>query len=295
MRITRDRMVDVLGAAPKPQQVWEEQFDYCNDELVQLSQTDWDKVDPADLCFYYFLDLAYVELQPDLFRYLFPACLKFWYETLMGDESAGYLTSGDFHYSLMQGQIVEKMLSPRERQSLMEFFRDGMLDRIESQSGFVYDPNFLKANMWIYRFNELGIVAPVIPQIWEAWWELDHPGKAVCAVMYASGLMYVRAENPVYRICTGTDWRGPFLTANGSLFNWAWRDDNLAFLRETLSVGYITRKLDLAAEALSDGPDAELARRVANDAKTRTDIIEIRIGDLLKNLGRLKLTQDRWE
>jgi hypothetical protein len=126
------------------------------------------------------------------------------------DESAGSLTGGDFRNSLMQGQILEKMLSPRERQSLMEFFRDGMLDRIESQPGFVYDPDARKANMWIYRFNSLGIVAPVISQIWEAWWELDHPGKAVCKVMYASGFFCVRAENPVYRTDTGTDCRGPF-------------------------------------------------------------------------------------
>ena len=51
----------------------------------------------------------------------------------------------------------------------------------------------------------------------------------------------------------------------------------------------------LAAETLSDGPEAEMARRVANDAKTPTDIIAIRIGDLLEYLGRVKLANDRQE
>ena len=38
MRISPDRMVGVLGAAPKPATVWQEQFDDCGDVLVRLSQ-----------------------------------------------------------------------------------------------------------------------------------------------------------------------------------------------------------------------------------------------------------------
>ena len=33
MRITPDRMVGVLGAAPKPAKIWQEQFDYCQEVL----------------------------------------------------------------------------------------------------------------------------------------------------------------------------------------------------------------------------------------------------------------------
>jgi hypothetical protein len=75
MRITRDRFVNLLGPAPKPRTVWQEQFDGFNEKLSDLAQMDWDRV-PDDYLWYYFLDLAYVELQPDLFRHLFPTCLK---------------------------------------------------------------------------------------------------------------------------------------------------------------------------------------------------------------------------
>jgi hypothetical protein len=126
-------MVGVLGAAPKPAEVWQEQFDYCQEVLVRPAQADWDKVDEGDFS-YYFLDLAYSALQPDLFRHVFPACLKCWYDTLMRCDSAGY-----FHFALRQGQILKKMLSPRERQSLLEFFRDGFLDRIEKECDFARD------------------------------------------------------------------------------------------------------------------------------------------------------------
>ena len=44
MRITPDRMVAVLGAAPKPAKIWQEQFDYCQEVLERLAQADWDKI-----------------------------------------------------------------------------------------------------------------------------------------------------------------------------------------------------------------------------------------------------------
>ncbi|MGB7932838.1 MAG: hypothetical protein WCH04_11555, partial [Gammaproteobacteria bacterium] len=217
--------------------VTEQQFDGFNDELAELSQMDWDKV-PENYFWYYFHDMAYVELQPDLFRYLFPTCLKFWYDTLMRDASAE-CGDNDFHHAMMRGDIANKMLNQNERLLLNEFYHDGFLDRLESQQGLIYDVSHSKmvssgtaANAWIFRFNALGIIAPVIKRIWESWWSLDHPGKACCAIMYGSGLVYLKGENPIYRPWTPeTGGGGPYLTeSEGSLFDWAWRDDNLDFL-----------------------------------------------------------------
>jgi hypothetical protein len=60
-------------------------------------------------------------------------------------------------------------------------------------------------------------------------------------------------------------------------------------------VDYIVRKLDEAATRLSDLPEASLARQVADDARTKRDVIEIRIDDLLQNLARDQGAKDRWE
>lgn len=302
MRVTPDRIIAILGLPRKPDEVLEEQFDSFNEKLVEMARMDWDQV-PDDYLWYYFHDLAYVELQADLFRHLFPACLKYWHDTLMRDEDASRGDS-DFHYGLMRGQILEKMLSETERRSLYDFFRDGFLDRVEAERGFVYEQSRdemiasgRSANAWIFRFNSLGIVAPVIQPIWEAWWRFDHPGKAVCAVMYASGLVYLKGENPIYGVWTPKyGGGGPYLTEIDSpLFDWSWRTDNLTFLRETLTVDYVAEKLDEAVGTLSGCPENELARRVAGDARTKRDVIQIRIDDLLENLGRVQLAKDRWE
>jgi hypothetical protein len=244
--------------------------------LVRLARTDWDKVDEGDFS-YYFLDLAHSDLQPDLFRHVFPACLQYWYDTLMRDTYAGR-----FHYALVQGQILEEMLSPRERESLLEFFRDGFLDRIEKERDFARDRGS-KANAWIFRFNELCSAVPVIPRIWESWWTLDHPGKAVSAVMYSSGLVYLPGENPIFGAWTEDHGPGgPYLD---STFGRAWGSDNLTFLRTTLSVRYILEKLEQAAAALQDNGDAKMARQVAKDAKIQTNVIEMRITELIDALS----------
>ena len=127
---------------------------------------------------------------------------------------------------------------------------------------------------------------PVIQHIWDSWWTLDHPGKAVNAVMYASGFVYLPGENPIFG--TWTEDAGP----GGPYLAWTgrdgWQNDNVAFLRSTLSARYVVQKLEDAARALAGSPDAELASQVANDAKTRMGIIEMRIGDLVDDLSGVR-------
>jgi hypothetical protein len=289
-----------LGRAPKPQEVWERQFDGFDNKLKDMAARDWDQISDHYLG-YYFDDMAYVDLQPDLFRHVFPACLKYWYETLNRNESTEQ-SGRDFHAALMKGDIPNKLLSEKQRLSLWDFFHDGFIDRIEAQDGFPHNPESkttVRRGMysWIERFNSLGVVAPVIQHIWESWWALDHSGKAVCAVMYASGLIYLRGENPIYAAWTpDKGGGGPYLTASeGWLFDWAWRDDNLAFLTNRLSVNYLIEMMQNASKVLSSHPDFHIAARVANDAMSRADIIEIRMGDLLENLARVELAQDHWE
>ncbi|MBN9658440.1 MAG: hypothetical protein J0H49_09690 [Acidobacteria bacterium] len=270
MRITRDRMVNVLEPAPKPRSVWQEDFDYNDEVLLEMARIDWDQIGPQHLS-YYFLDLAFVELQPDLLRHVFPACLKFWYETLLQDKAAAS-GQADFHFALVEGEVAERMLSAQERNALNAFLVDGLLDRIEATGSLHHsDPG------WIARFNSLGFVAPVILQIWEDWWLLDSPGKALSAVQYASGLVYRQEENPLH---------GAPLASNDSWISGrAWRNDNLTFLREVLTVDHVRNKLHAAATALWQHPEAKVAGQIAADAGTRGDTIRARIGDLLANLS----------
>jgi hypothetical protein len=125
-RITKERMTAVLGLAKKPNTVWQQPFDGRGDELRRMTLSDWDAIQRTDL-WNYFHDLCYQTLQPDLFRHLFPACLKFWYETLLANESAS-IGDADLHRALITGDVAAKMLTEPEQQRLRAFLIDGMLD-----------------------------------------------------------------------------------------------------------------------------------------------------------------------
>ena len=199
MRITPERSRAIFGNPSAPTRIWEEQFDGNDADLRRLVKQDWRTVTGNEIwCYLY--DLAYVELQPNLFQYLFPLCLNFWYDTLMRNEGAE--TGIDFHYSIHQGKILDKMLTPDQREAVLHFFYDGFIDRIEAERGFVYDGTNTPAYGWLQRFNSLGYIAPVIGPIWLSWWKLDSPGKAVSSIMYASGLVYLQGENPIFAAWT---------------------------------------------------------------------------------------------
>lgn len=76
--------------------VTERQFDGNDEKLKELGRTGHADVNPGDL-WYYHHDLAYVDLQPELFAHLFPVCLMDWHRTLLADESCSHGDS-EFHY-----------------------------------------------------------------------------------------------------------------------------------------------------------------------------------------------------
>ncbi len=296
MRITRQRIGNVLGAAPKPKQVWQKQFDDFQEMLEEIARTNWDQM-PEGLLWAYIHDLAYKELQPELFRHAFPACLKFWYDSLMRDEEAAR-GDADFHYALVHGEILTKMLNAAERERLSSFFVDGFLDRLDQQRGFIYQRPGQSANAWIGRFNSLGLVTPVIQNICSSWWSLETAGQAVSAVMYFSGLVYLRGENPIYMSWTKKGGGGgPYLVETDScIFDRVWLPENLDYLKQTLTSDFVLDRLDAAAVILKNEKEAEQAAAIAQDAQIWRELISIRIENLLEGLASNELDKKhRWE
>ncbi|CAA6808989.1 MAG: Unknown protein [uncultured Sulfurovum sp.] len=294
MQITPERSRHIFGNPSRPKVIKEKQFDGFDKELKQIAKTHWKDVTEEDL-WYYLHDLAYVDLQPELFNYLFPICLNFWYNSLMRNDSAD---RGDteFHYSLYRGKILETMVTDKQKKEIYDYFYDGFLERIEKERGFEYIGTNTPAYSWMYRFNSLGYIAPIIEKIWLSWWEINTPGKAVSAIMYASGLIYVKGENPIFEQLTPRKGGGgPYLTeSDADIYDTGWLQENINFLNQMLSVKYIQEKVQLAANQLSNEPEAVMAQKVANDALIQSDIIQIRIEDLINNLSRPN-REDTWD
>jgi len=293
MNITHERSRQIFNNPSPPKIIWEKQFDGFDKELNQIAKKHWEDITNEDL-WYYLLDLAYVDLQPELFEYLFPVCLNFWYKTLMNNESANQGDAG-FHYALYKGKILNSMITKNQKEEIYKYFHDAFIERIEQERGFIYSGSSTPAYAWISRFNSLGYIMP-IRNIWESWWNIDSLGKAVSALMYSSGLIYVKGENPIFaKWSPEKGGGGPYLTeSDADIYDSAWRKENIDFLKEILSVEYIQQKAKIAATLLSEEPEAEMAKKIANDALKNSDILEIRIEDLIINLSRPNL-QDTWD
>lgn len=294
MKITPLQIREVFGNVAPPKRIWEKQFDDFDAELAEIGQKEWQCITEGDL-WYYLHDLSYMELQPDLFAHLFPVCLNFWYDSLMRNEGASR-GDADFHLSLRRGQILTKMVTLEQREFVYEFMRNGLIDRIEKERGFRYTGRSAPAYGWMFRFNSLGIIAPIVDRIWESWWQLDHPGKAVCAVMWASGLVYEQWENPLFGAFGALNEThgggGPYLVSNDTeIYDAGWMPHNLNFLRSTLNVDYIQTKLALAAAALQGEPEQPVALEVASQARERPELIESRMAALFQGLNT---TVEEW-
>jgi len=286
-RIIVDRSRAIFGDPSPPSNVWESQFDGFDDDLRRVAQMPWQTIPDADL-WYYIHDLAYVELQPDLFAYLFPVCLNFWYRSLLDNRDCA-VGDAEFHYALYRGQVLEKQVTPLQREHIYQFFIDGFLDCIDTERGFQglgHQDSTRIVCGWIYRFNSLGVVAPLIEPLWTAWWNMNTPGQAAAALIYLSGLMYRRGESPLFAPRVKKRGQEPSLWVNdSSIFDQGWLPVNLEFFRRSLTIDYLRDKVHEACVRLADEPEAELANRISADFDILHTDVEIRIAYLLERLA----------
>ena len=275
-QISWERVRSIFENPSPPKSVWERQFDYCDDELRQLASTPYDEIDSSDL-WYYFHDLAYADLQPDLFDYLFPVCLMDWHATLLNNEACSHGDS-EFHYGVHRGKIFEKMLSPQRQEKVTEFMRDCFMERLDVELKFAQRRNRAPTFCWISRFNSLGIILPKIDSIWNEWWSIDTPGRAIAVIQYCSGLMYFEGDCPLFKAFDGIS---PCLWENDAwLCHAGWIDDNTNFLKRNLTVNFVNDKVVQAVARLRGEPEFEKAQQIENDLAECQELMAARVEEL---------------
>ena len=274
--ITWERAAAIFGNPKPPKTVWEKQFDYNDDDLQRIARTPYEQFDFKDL-WYYYHDLAYSKLQPDLFAYLFPVCLMHWHVTLQRNRGCGQ-GDADFHYGLRQGDILRQMLTPEQRLAVYQFFRDSFLERLDIERGFVRNHSKTPAYGWFHRFSDLGETIPRLDMIWNSWWTMKTPGQAVAVLQYVSGLMYEASENPAFDVWTKEKGGGP--PPRSSYCSSKWLDENVRFLRATLTTDYVLERVTVAVDRLRAEHESALARQFESDLKPRLHRVHRRIADV---------------
>ena len=256
--------------------MWEKQFDYCDDDLKRLANTPYEQMHFSDL-WYYYHDLAYVELQPELFAYLFPVCLMDWHFSLMRNEGCSHGDS-EFHRGIYQGKIFQKMLTAQQLEEVCEFFRDSFMERLDVERELSPVPSQYPSTARIDRFNSLGTIIPGIDVIWNSWWSLETPGRAIASIQYCSMLMYFDEDNPLFKA-----WDGfvPGLWKNDSwIYGKGWSDENVTFLTTILTVEFVNKHLAAAVERLRGEPEFKQAQQIGNDLPECQDLLKVRVNEL---------------
>jgi hypothetical protein len=278
--ISWERAAAIFGNPRPPQHVWERQFDHCDDELKRLAKTPYAQIDFSDL-WYYYLDLAYVELEQDLFNYLFPVCLMDWHFTLLQNRSCWHGDS-EFHYGVLRGNVLEKMMNQERRQEVHKFLRDSFLERLDAERGLDWSDSGFSVYGWMNRFNCISMVAPVTELIWETWWSLETPGRAVAALEYCLELMYSANQHPGFsNNAENCDERDRWIFSNDSMIHdGSWKEENIQFLSQTLAADYVMGKIAECVNRLKGEPEYEEARRIEADLPAAEALLAVRIDQL---------------
>jgi len=200
-----------------------------------------------------------------------------WHHSLLESVSCSHGDS-EFHFGVYRGNVFEKMLTQEQRQATYEFFRDSFLERLDAERGFLNWRSRRSGCAWMYRFNSLAIVMPRIDMLWNPWWALETPGRAVAVLQYCSGLMYREENYPLFPPCLWED---------DSYIHYAgWMIENLDFLRRTLTGDFVKDKVASAVARLRTEPEWQEVRQLEADVLQSMELIRLRIAELPELLGK---------
>src|SRR5205823_5381620 len=111
-------------------------------------------------------------------------CLRAWREELRGKhfrgERFGYGAFLErFHPALVNGRILDGVLTPQEADAVSSFMRAVILEEIDKQRGLSFVGMRARPYRWISALTTHGVLLPDIDRLWTAWWSFNTVGRAI--------------------------------------------------------------------------------------------------------------------
>ena len=231
----------------------------------------------------YALDMKYMELQPELLRYLTPVLLTAWRKDLFEGSEAGYVGFvEEFWSALLQGKALNKVFSETESDAFITYLKDSILDRLDVEESLHFSGMGASPYRWIQALVSYGTLFSDVEVLWTEWWQMKTSGHAVASFQYASALMYEDNKNPVFDAWTRDKGGGPpaLWHCGAMMFDVGWKKENLDFLKHTLSVDYFEQKLQLALDWITNEATKKIASQIVDDFAGQRTWLELRIEQL---------------
>jgi hypothetical protein len=105
-------------------------------------------------------DLRYEEVQKDFLLYALPFCLLEWREDLRSEQSGCGAFVASLYPALVDGGILDRMLSPEEAAAVSSFMRAAILDEIDEQRGLWFMGHKARPYRWVRALTTYGVLLP---------------------------------------------------------------------------------------------------------------------------------------
>ncbi len=287
------RLQDIFWHPKPPMKVTQRQFDGADKELRVTAGKRWDEIDSSDY-WHYLLDLCYVELQPDLFDYLFPAFLIRWWEGLVSRQG-GPESECDFYRAIDRGQVFAKMMSLSRREQVYAWMVDAYMDAVDQWGGNLsldYDSKAgNKLQGPLTSFHAIGQSIPILPEIWDRLQDVKCLGVAQWWLVLGIGIAWDENECPYIPAWTRDHGGGGvyILESDASIFEHGYLAENLECLNAELTIQLLIEKLFEASPFLSETSFFDLLFVTRQRLEMDPEFYQARIQRFLHYLGQPNL------
>ncbi len=291
MRASIQDLTRVIKSDGVPKQITQQPFDYYPEHYRRLCDLGGAEPDAVDLIDYA-NDMRFMELQPDLLRYLTPILLKAWKNDLFEGDKANYGGFVEHFWPALLKGTAPRVFTPTEHEAFVAYMRNTILDRLDAEQSLHFSGMDASPYSWVQALVSYGTLFPDVEVLWTEWWEMKTPGHAVAAFQYTSALMYEDNQNPVFDAWTRDKGGGPpaLWESSGMMFDVGWRAENRDFLKRTLSADYFNQKLHLAFRQIRNEDVKTIASSIIRDFSDHRPRLELRIEqlpDLLMDVSRV--------
>lgn len=276
-----------LGSATPPKTITQSAFDGDTAHLKRLAKLHLgERVTGIDLADY-MDDVLYGEIQASLLVHALPFCLRAWHDYLRDErfECPGFAEL--FWTVLARKEVFAEILSNDQRQAVLGFVKDSILEEIDAQERLHFDGSRAAPYRWIRALMTYGVIAPDIEHLWMDWWSISTTGRAIAAVQYISCLVYPKDSNPVFAPWTRENGGGPpcLWEFDGYLYESTWKIQNVDFLQRlfcdpNVVISVVRRAMDhlsqhsgfiKAQQLLIDSQSTSANRKIRGPAETLAD------------------------
>lgn len=274
-------LIRTFGDQSPPREISQIQFDGDHAALERLAlasenvrEEDWGA---------YCLDLQYVSLQDDLFRFVFPKFLLEWRRALlMGErEGIGRLDGAMTRPRYEGGWLLDEMANAEQREVVWDFVATTILDRIDQEQLLNHRGSQATPYVWVHAANAAGCWVPRIDHILMAMMEGLTVGRAIAWIEYVACLIYREFENPVFEPWKSDEGGGPpnlgeFRGGQGA----RWLPANIDALESRLQLDRLEAATRGAIQRLHDHPQRSIAIGVLEGLLDVPDRVRSRVETL---------------